>query len=115
MTKYISKKYPNVLLIVGNVATKEATKALFNAGADVVKVGIGAGSICSTRVETGNGIPQLSAIMDCAEAKKEFNDKYLISDGGITTPGDVAKALVFADMVMVRKHVSSVQKRLQDH
>ncbi|PTF60916.1 IMP dehydrogenase, partial [Staphylococcus chromogenes] len=80
--KHIKAKYPEVTVIAGNVATGEATKALFEAGADVVKVGIGPGSICTTRIVAGVGVPQITAVYDCAtEARK--HGKVIIADGGI--------------------------------
>ena len=86
------KKLGKIEVIAGNVATKEATKALIDAGADCVKVGIGPGSICTTRVVAGIGIPQFSAILECAEeAKKE--GITIIADGGIKFSGDIAKAI----------------------
>lgn len=88
----IKAKYPELQLIVGNVATGEATKALIESGADAVKVGIGPGSICTTRVVAGIGVPQISAIMDCYEAAKEFGIP-IIADGGIKFSGDVTKAI----------------------
>ncbi|WP_323703479.1 IMP dehydrogenase [Mammaliicoccus sp. Dog046] len=92
VVEQISKAYPEVTIIAGNVATKEGTKALFEAGADVVKVGIGPGSICTTRVVAGVGVPQITAIYDCAtEARK--HGKAIIADGGIKFSGDIAKAL----------------------
>lgn len=97
----IKEAYPDVQLIAGNVATKEATEDLIKAGADCVKVGIGPGSICTTRVVAGVGVPQLTAIMDCAEAA----DKYgipIIADGGIKYSGDIVKALAAgASVVMI--------------
>lgn len=88
----IRKAYPEVGIIAGNVATAEATKALFEAGADIVKVGIGPGSICTTRVVAGVGVPQITAIYDCAtEARK--HGKAIIADGGIKYSGDIVKAL----------------------
>jgi len=101
MINYI-KKY-NKYVIAGNISTKESAKFLWNNGADTVKVGIGGGSICTTRIETGNGVPMLTSIMWAAEAKDELsnNDNYkIISDGGISKVGDIAKALCFAEMVM---------------
>jgi IMP dehydrogenase len=98
MIKKIRKSSYKPLIIAGNIATSEAAKRLWHAGADVVKVGIGGGSLCTTRVTTGNGIPQMSALMDVAEVKE--SGKYLISDGGIKLIGDFTKALCFADMVM---------------
>lgn len=90
--KEICDKYPNLAIVAGNVATAEATKALFEAGADIVKVGIGPGSICTTRVVAGVGVPQITAIYDCAtEARKQ--GKTIIADGGIKYSGDIVKAL----------------------
>ena len=88
----IRKVSNNVQIVAGNVATAEATKALIGAGADAVKVGIGPGSICTTRVVAGVGVPQLTAIMDAAEEAAK-SDTPVIGDGGIRTSGDVAKAL----------------------
>ena len=88
----IKKKFPAVPLIAGNVATAPATKALIEAGADVVKVGIGPGSICTTRVVAGIGVPQLTAVMDCAEEADKLG-KRIIADGGIKYSGDIVKAL----------------------
>jgi len=88
----IRKKYPDLELIAGNVATAEATKALIDAGVDAVKVGVGPGSICTTRVVAGVGVPQMTAIMDCAaEAKKAGIP--VIADGGIKYSGDIVKAM----------------------
>lgn len=90
--KDIRDKYPNITLIAGNVATSEGTAALFDAGVDVVKVGIGPGSICTTRVVTGVGVPQITAVYDAAtEARKR--GKAIIADGGIKLSGDITKAL----------------------
>ena len=88
----IKSKFPNLTLIAGNVATAEATKALIDAGADVVKVGIGPGSICTTRVVAGIGMPQLTAVMNCAE-EADKHGKRIIADGGIKYSGDIVKAL----------------------
>ncbi len=90
--KMIKEKYPDLQVIAGNVATYEGTKALIEAGADAVKVGIGPGSICTTRVVAGIGVPQISAIMDAYRASKEFGVP-IIADGGIKYSGDVTKAL----------------------
>ncbi len=90
--KRIKKHSNKVQIIAGNVATAEATEALIDAGADAVKVGIGPGSICTTRVVAGVGVPQLSAIMDCAEAASKAGVP-VIADGGIKYSGDLAKAL----------------------
>ena len=92
MVSRIKKKYPNVPVIGGNVATPEATEALIHAGADVVKVGIGPGSICTTRVVAGVGVPQFTAIMECAEAAEKLGKK-VIADGGIKYSGDIVKAI----------------------
>lgn len=88
----IKREYPDVQVIAGNVATAEATRDLIKAGADAVKVGIGPGSICTTRVVTGIGVPQITAIMNCAEAAKEFGVP-VIADGGIKYSGDITKAI----------------------
>lgn len=88
----VKKQYPNLPLIVGNVATAEATKALIDNGADVVKVGIGPGSICTTRIIAGIGVPQVTAVMDCAEMADKLG-KRIIADGGIKYSGDIVKAL----------------------
>ncbi|MCI7132030.1 MAG: IMP dehydrogenase [Lachnospiraceae bacterium] len=90
--KRIKAKYPDLQVIAGNIATGEATKALIEAGADAVKVGIGPGSICTTRVVAGIGVPQVSAIMDCYAVAKEYNIP-VIADGGIKYSGDMTKAL----------------------
>ena len=88
----IRQQYPDLEIIAGNVATAEATRALYEAGADVVKVGIGPGSICTTRVVAGVGVPQITAIYECAsEARKQ--GKTIIADGGIKYSGDIVKAL----------------------
>lgn len=92
MVSELKKHFPEVTLIAGNVATAEGTRALIEAGADVVKVGIGPGSICTTRVVAGVGVPQITAIYEAAtEAKK--HGKAIIADGGIKFSGDIAKAL----------------------
>ena len=90
--KKIKTAYPDLQVIAGNIATGEATRALIEAGADAVKVGIGPGSICTTRVVAGIGVPQISAIMDCYEVAKEYNVP-VIADGGIKYSGDMTKAL----------------------
>lgn len=88
----IKANYPQLQLVAGNVATAEATRALIQAGADAVKVGIGPGSICTTRIIAGVGVPQMTAIWDCAEAAAEF-DVPIIADGGVKYSGDLVKAL----------------------
>ncbi|HEY4553507.1 MAG TPA: IMP dehydrogenase [Bacillaceae bacterium] len=90
--RQIREAYPNLNIIAGNVATAEGTRALIEAGADIVKVGIGPGSICTTRVVAGVGVPQITAVYDCAtEARK--HGKTIIADGGIKYSGDIVKAL----------------------
>lgn len=90
--KYIRETYPNLTIIAGNVATEDGTRALIEAGASVVKVGIGPGSICTTRVVAGVGVPQITAVYDCARAAKEYGVP-VIADGGIKYSGDIVKAL----------------------
>ena len=90
--KMIKEKFPELQVIAGNVATGEATKALIEAGADAVKVGMGPGSICTTRIVAGIGVPQISAIMDSYEVAKEYGIP-VIADGGIKYSGDVTKAI----------------------
>lgn len=99
--KLIKENFPDVQLIAGNVATAAATEALIEAGADCVKVGIGPGSICTTRVVTGVGSPQLTSIIECSKAAKKLNVP-IIADGGIKYSGDITKALgAGADVIMV--------------
>ena len=88
----VKEKYPELQIIAGNVATPEATEDLIKAGADCVKVGIGPGSICTTRVVAGVGVPQLTAVMDCVEVAKKYGVS-VIADGGIKYSGDIVKAL----------------------
>ncbi|WP_296112189.1 IMP dehydrogenase [uncultured Limosilactobacillus sp.] len=90
--KEIREHFPDNTLIAGNVATAEGTRALFEAGVDVVKVGIGPGSICTTRVVAGVGVPQITAIYDAASVAREYG-KSIIADGGIKYSGDIVKAL----------------------
>ncbi|MBP5623882.1 MAG: IMP dehydrogenase [Lachnospiraceae bacterium] len=90
--KMIKENYPDLPVIAGNVATGEATRDLIEAGADAVKVGIGPGSICTTRVVAGIGVPQISAIMDCYKVAKEYGIP-IIADGGIKYSGDITKAI----------------------
>jgi IMP dehydrogenase len=113
MTKWIKDRWTDMFVIAGNVSTGTAAERLWRAGADAVKVGVGPGSLCTTRVETGNGVPQLTALMDVSAMRlalsmhnlhgKSTIDRpmYIIADGGIKSAGDVVKALCFADMVMV--------------
>jgi len=88
----LKNMFPDITLIAGNVATAEGTKDLIERGADIIKVGIGPGSICTTRVVTGVGVPQLTAIMDCAEEADKYGVR-IIADGGIKYSGDITKAL----------------------
>jgi GMP reductase len=93
--------YPHLVIIAGNVVTGEMTEELILAGADIVKVGIGPGSVCTTRIQTGVGYPQLSAVIECADAAHGLGG-HIIADGGCTCPGDVAKAFAGgADFVML--------------
>ena len=95
------KQYPNVVIIAGNVVTGEMTEELILNGADIVKVGIGPGSVCTTRIQTGVGYPQLSAVIECADAAHGLGG-HIIADGGCASPGDVVKAFAGgADFVML--------------
>lgn len=102
MTSWIAKKYPEVLLISGNVATYLGVKFLYDNGADVVKCGIGGGSLCTTRIETGNGVPQLTTLEDCYRASLDTGQKVkIIADGGLRKAGDLVKALCFSHSTML--------------
>ena len=93
--------YPHIVIIAGNVVTADQTQELILNGADIVKVGIGPGSVCTTRIQTGVGYPQLSAVIECADAAHGLGG-HIIADGGCTCPGDVAKAFAAgADFVML--------------
>lgn len=99
--KKFREEFPNVIIIAGNVVTGEMTEELILAGADIIKVGIGPGSVCTTRIQTGVGYPQLSAIIECADAAHGLGG-HIIADGGCSTSGDVAKAYAAgADFVML--------------
>jgi len=99
--EFVRKTFPRHVLIAGNVVTREMTEALILAGANIVKIGIGPGSVCTTRKVAGVGYPQLSCIMECADAAHGLGG-YVLSDGGCTCPGDVAKAFgAGADFVMI--------------
>lgn len=101
MIRKLKKNFPELELIAGNVGTAEATLDVIKAGADCVKVGIGPGSICTTRVVAGVGVPQISAIMECAKVAKKYNIP-IIADGGIKQTGDIAKAIAAgADSIMI--------------
>ena len=108
--RLVKESFPNLPVIAGNVATAEATHDLFEAGADVVKVGIGPGSICTTRVVSGIGVPQFTAIVDCAEEADKFG-KAIIADGGIKYSGDLTKAIgAGASAVMVGSLLAGVEE-----
>ena len=97
----VRAEFPDLVIIAGNVVTREMTEELILAGADIVKVGIGPGSVCTTRIQTGVGYPQLSAVIECADAAHGLGG-HIIADGGCTCPGDVAKAFAAgADFVML--------------
>lgn len=98
--KEIRQKFPEATLIAGNVATAAATKALYDVGVDIVKVGIGPGSICTTRIVAGVGVPQLTAIYDAASVAREYG-KTIIADGGIKYSGDIVKALAAGGNVVM--------------
>lgn len=98
--KNIKEKYPDIQIIAGNIATAEAAHDLIEAGADAIKVGIGPGSICTTRVVTGIGVPQITAIINCAEEAKKHNIP-VIADGGIKYSGDITKALACGASVVM--------------
>jgi IMP dehydrogenase len=101
MVKKVRSSFKNVIIVSGNVVTAEATETLMNVGSDVVKVGVGPGSICTTRVVAGVGMPQVSAVIECAKAAKKLG-KTIIADGGIKYSGDITKILaVGASAVMV--------------
>lgn len=107
MVGYINEKYPDVLIIAGNVCTVQGAMSLWEKGADVVKVGVGPGSACTTRLMTGCGYPQFTALEHIYHSKKSMEYYHpkrkfsIIADGGIVHPGDAAKALIFADLVMM--------------
>lgn len=101
MVSYVRSRFKDNIIVAGNVVTEEATAELIRAGADVVKVGVGPGSICTTRVVAGVGVPQISAIMKCAAEAKKFQ-KTIIADGGVKFSGDITKALALgANTVMI--------------
>ena len=119
MIHFLKDQYPEIFIIAGNVSSGEGAIRLWTAGANVIKVGVGPGSLCTTRIETGNGVPQLTALMEVAEAQRDMINLYktydyqndphsmvtrqfpFIADGGIKNAGDIVKALCFADMVMI--------------
>jgi IMP dehydrogenase len=100
--KSIMQKISNVNIFAGNVCTAEGAYRLAEVGASVIRIGIGPGSMCSTRIVTGHGLPQLSAIEECASIKKQFPQVAIVADGGIRSSGDITKALAIgADAVMI--------------
>ncbi len=108
--KKVKKQFKNLEVIAGNVATKEGAQALAEAGADAVKVGVGPGSICTTRIVTGAGVPQLSAILEAAKGLKKYNIP-IIADGGIRYTGDIVKAIAAgADSVMAGSLFAGVEE-----
>ncbi|MBO5773443.1 MAG: IMP dehydrogenase, partial [Clostridia bacterium] len=110
VVSHIKSKFPNLPVIAGNVATAAATEALIKAGADVVKVGIGPGSICTTRVVAGIGVPQITAIMDCAEMADKYG-KRIIGDGGVKYSGDIIKGLAAgASAIMLGSLLAGTQE-----
>jgi len=99
--KKLRDKCPNAIIVAGNVVTADMTQELILSGADIVKVGIGPGSVCTTRIKTGIGYPQLSAVIECADAAHGL-DAHIIADGGCTSSGDIVKAFAAgADFVMI--------------
>jgi IMP dehydrogenase len=109
-TQKIKKAFPETPLIVGNIATEQAARDLIDLGADALKVGIGPGSICTTRVVTGAGMPQITAVMDCARAAKDAGVP-IIADGGIRYSGDITKALAAgADVIMIGSLFAGVEE-----
>lgn len=89
----LKNRFKDVNLIVGTIATYEGARDLFEAGVDTVRVGVGAGTICTTRIVAGSGVPQITAITDAVRAKNEFKNKYVLADGGAANSGDLVKAL----------------------
>ena len=99
--KSLREKVPNATIVVGNVVTADMTQELILAGADIIKVGVGPGSVCTTRIKTGVGYPQLSAVMECADAAHGLN-AHIVADGGCNSSGDIVKAFAAgADFVMI--------------
>ena len=106
----IKSAWPNLPVIAGNVVTAEGAEALIKAGADAVKIGVGAGSICTTRIISGSGMPQLTAIRNCADVAKKY-DVPVIADGGVKFSGDIVKAIVAgADTVMLGSLLAGLEE-----
>jgi IMP dehydrogenase len=110
--KILKSYHKNIKVMAGNVATAEGYKYLAMAGADAVRVGIGGGSVCTTRVVTGHGVPTLQSIMDCYEAKKEFGlVAWIVADGGIKTQGDIVKSFAAgADFIMLGSMLAGTEE-----
>jgi len=115
--EFIRSEYPNLFVIAGNIATGEAYKRLSSAGAHAIRTSVGSGSICTTRIQTGHGMPTFQAIMDCQEARTEMmnneaeNTAYIIADGGIKNSGDIVKSLAAgADFVMLGSMLSGTRE-----
>tara|TARA_X000000368_G_scaffold407810_1_gene387690 strand:+ start:11059 stop:12138 length:1080 start_codon:yes stop_codon:yes gene_type:complete len=105
--KKVREKYTDKIIVAGNVCTFDGVNDLIKCGIDIIKVGIGGGSACTTRIQTGIGMPQFSCVLESSKAKAKYNNTYIISDGGITCPGDVAKSLgAGADFVMIGGELS---------
>ena len=100
MTTFLKSRYPGIVLMVGNVATEKGAIALADAGADIIKIGMGPGSICTTRVVSGVGVPQVNAILNCAKVLKN-KGKALIADGGLKYSGDLAKAIALGSQAVM--------------
>ena len=113
---YIKEKYPGLYIIAGNVATANGYKRVSEWGADAIRLSVGSGSICTTRIQTGHGIPTMQAIIDASKAQKEYQDKDLhaakiIADGGIKNSGDIVKCLAAgADLVMLGSMLSGTKE-----
>jgi IMP dehydrogenase/GMP reductase len=115
MTDRISEKYPDILLVAGNVCTYEGALRLYEAGADIVKCGIGNGSVCSTKTATGVNVPQFTTNDDCWRAKMDYQRRTgrqvaLIADGSVSKPADAVKALTRADIVMMGRAFASTKE-----
>lgn len=110
MVQHVKNKFKDVIVVAGNVVTAEATEELINQGADVIKVGVGPGSICTTRIVAGVGVPQITAIMACAAVAKK-KQKTIIADGGIKFSGDITKALALgANTVMIGNALAGAEE-----
>lgn len=108
----LREAYPDLTIVAGNVATGDGTRELIEAGASVVKVGIGPGSICTTRVIAGIGVPQVTAIYDCATVAREYNIP-IIADGGIKYSGEITKAIAAGASAVMLGSLLQVRKKAQ--